>query len=76
MTGQQSSVYRVTGLYKSGRIVSHLVGAVDAYRAIQNVTGIDNRICRVTSALQVSLSDFSQNWFSFHSRTRLQNMRL
>ena len=61
MSGSQSTVYRVTGLYKSGREVSHLVGAVDAYRAIQNVTAVDNRICKVTSALKVSLSDFSQN---------------
>jgi hypothetical protein len=60
MTGSQSTVYRVTGLYKTGRIVSHLVSAVDAYRAIQNVTGIDDRICKITSALKVSLSDFSQ----------------
>jgi hypothetical protein len=60
MTGSQSTVYRVTGFYKSGRIVSHLVDAVDAYRAAYNVSEIDNRIAKITSILPVTLSDFSQ----------------
>jgi hypothetical protein len=63
MTGSQSKVYRVTGQYKSGRIVSHLVGAVDAYRAGQNVATVDNRIAKITSILPVTLSDFSQQEF-------------
>lgn len=60
MVGLQSKVYRVTGFYKSGRKISHLVGAVDAYRAGQNVTAVDNRIAKITSILPVTLSDFSQ----------------
>lgn len=55
MLGSQSTVYRVTGVYKTGRKVSHLVGAVDAYRAMLSVTNADNRIARVTSILPVSL---------------------
>ena len=46
---------------QSGQEYSSLVSAVDAYRAIANVQAYDNRICKVTSALPVSLSDFSQN---------------
>lgn len=61
MSGLQSQIYRVTYLKKSGRKYSSLVSAVDAYRAIQNVTHFDDRICKVLSAMQVSLSDFSQN---------------
>ena len=49
MLGSQSQVYRVIGRYASGRVVNHLVGAVDAYRAIQNVQEIDDRIIRVDS---------------------------
>ena len=50
-----NSIYRVEGYYTSGRFVSHLVSAVDAIRAIYNVTEIDNRIIKVTSAKPVSL---------------------
>lgn len=56
MSGSQSKVYRVTGRYQSGRKVSHLVGAVDAIRAIQSVHNADNRIVRIESALPISLS--------------------
>ena len=52
---QTDRIYRVEGVYNSGRYVSHLVGARDAMRAIMNVTEIDNPIIRVTSALPVSL---------------------
>ena len=55
MTGLQSTVYRVTGYYKSGRLVSHLVAAVDAYRAIVNVRAVDDRICKVSSAVIAEL---------------------
>lgn len=50
-------IYRVQGLYASGRYVSHLVAADDAIRAIHNVQAIDNRIIRVTDARPVSLDE-------------------
>lgn len=43
-------IYRVQGCYRSGRQVSHLVGAPDACRAIMSVQAVDPRIVRVTSA--------------------------
>ena len=43
-------IYRVQGLYNSGRYVSHLVSATDAKHAIESVLNADNRIVRVTSA--------------------------
>lgn len=48
-------IYRVQGLYASGRYVSHLVAADDAIRAIHNVQAVDNRIIRVTDARPVNL---------------------
>lgn len=42
-------IYRVRGAYASGRQVSHLVGAVDAIRAIMSVQAVDNRIIQITS---------------------------
>lgn len=43
-------IYRVSGVYASGRYVSHLIAADDAIRAIHNVQAVDNRIIRVTEA--------------------------
>ena len=43
-------VYRVSGVYASGRYVSHLIEATDALRAIQHLQAVDNRIIRVTEA--------------------------
>ena len=43
-------IYRVQGVYASGRYVSHLVAADDAVRAIHQVSEIDNRIIRITAA--------------------------
>lgn len=51
------SIYRIQGVYASGRYVSHLVAANDALRAIQNVQAIDNRIIRVIDARPVSLDE-------------------
>ena len=48
-------IYRVQGLYASGRYVSHLVAADDAVRAIHSVQAVDNRIIRVTEARPVDL---------------------
>ena len=48
-------VYRVQGVYASGRYVSHLVGAEDADHAIRSVLAADARILRVTRALPVNL---------------------
>ena len=48
-------IYRVEGLYASGRYVSHLVGAPDVVRAIMSVTDADNRIIRVTSCKPANL---------------------
>jgi len=44
------TIYRVQGLYASGRYVSHLVGADNAAHAIASVEAADNRIIRITSA--------------------------
>lgn len=49
------SIYRVQGVYASGRYVSHLVSAADAVRAIHNVQAVDNRIIRITEARPVDL---------------------
>lgn len=43
-------IYRVEGLYASGRYVSHLVGASSAANAMASVAAADNRIIRITSA--------------------------
>lgn len=43
-----TTVYRVEGLYASGRYVSHLVGSRDAHHAIASTLAADNRIIRVT----------------------------
>ena len=51
------TLYRVQGLYASGRYVSHLVASADATRAIRNVLDIDNRIIRVTEARFVNLDE-------------------
>jgi len=47
---QPMTIYRVQGVYASGRYVSHLVGAYSAKNAIDSVTNADNRIIRITSA--------------------------
>jgi hypothetical protein len=44
------AIYRVQGLYASGRYVSHLVGADNATQAMASVAAADNRIIRITSA--------------------------
>ena len=43
-------IYRVSGVYASGRYVSHLIEAADALRAIQHLQAVDNRVIRVTEA--------------------------
>lgn len=48
-------IYRIQGVYASGRHVSHLVAADDAIRAIHNVQAVDNRIIRITDARPVNL---------------------
>ena len=45
------TIYRVQGLYASGRYVSHLVGAFNVRQAIDSVLNSDSRIIRVTKAL-------------------------
>ena len=50
-----STVYRVEGLYASGRYVSHLVGAPDVRTAIASTLNADDRIIRVTKAKPVNL---------------------
>jgi len=44
------TIYRVEGLYASGRYVSHLVGADNVTQAIASVEAADSRIIRITSA--------------------------
>jgi hypothetical protein len=44
-------IYRVQGVYASGRYVSHLVAADDDIRAIHNAQAIDNRIIRAVARL-------------------------
>lgn len=51
------TIYRVTGHYRTGRIVSHLVGAVDAYRAVLSVRDVDPRITGITNCIPVTLDD-------------------
>lgn len=48
-------IYRVRGLYASGRLVSHLVGEVDAVRAIMSVQAVDDRIVTIISCDPVML---------------------
>jgi hypothetical protein len=45
-------IYQVQGFYASGRFVSHLVGASDANEAIASVLAADNRIIRITRAVE------------------------
>ena len=52
---QTDRIYRVEGVYNSGRYVSHLVGAATAKNAIDSVLNADSRIIRVTSAKPISL---------------------
>ena len=51
------SIYRVQGVYASGRYVSHLIEAVDALRAIQHLQAVDNRVIRVTDARPANLDE-------------------
>ena len=50
-------IYRVTGHYRTGRIVSHLVGAPDAYRAVRSVMDADPRITCIANCVMVDLDD-------------------
>ena len=47
---QPMTIYRVQGVYASGRYVSHLVGAYSAKHAMESTLNADNRIIRITSA--------------------------
>ena len=47
---QPMTIYRVQGVYASGRYVSHLVGAYSAKNAMESTLNADNRIIRITSA--------------------------
>ena len=49
-------IYRVEGVYNSGRYVSHLVGAYSAKNAVDSVLNADNRIIRITSAVRTELN--------------------
>ena len=42
------TIFRVQGVYASGRYVSHLVGAANVQNAIDSVLNADSRILRVT----------------------------
>ena len=50
-----TTIYRVEGLYASGRYVSHLVGAPDARTAMDSTLAADNRIIRVTRCKPANL---------------------
>lgn len=52
---QPMQIYRVEGVYVSGKIVSHLVGAYSAKNAIDSVNAADNRIIKITSAKPTSI---------------------
>jgi len=53
---QPMELYRVNGVYNSGRYVSHLVGAYSPQNAIDSVLNADNRIIRITSAVKTELN--------------------
>ena len=42
------TIFRVQGVYASGRYVSHLVGAADIQTAMASVLNADSRILRIT----------------------------
>ena len=44
------TIYRVQGVYASGKYVTHLVGAYNAKHAMESTLNADNRIIRITSA--------------------------
>ena len=46
-----TNIYKVQGLYASGRYVSHQLGAKDAHDAQQAVKEVDPRIIRITKIL-------------------------
>ena len=51
MTGTQSRVYSVTGVCRQGWTISHLVSAVDVFRAIDKALTLDKELIRVTRAM-------------------------
>ena len=48
-------IFRVQGVYASGRYVSHLVGADNVNQAAASVLNADSRILRVTKILPASV---------------------
>ena len=50
-----SLIFRVQGVYASGRYVSHLVGAEDVKTAMASVLDADPRILRITKVTPVGL---------------------
>ena len=57
--GSQTKVYRVTGEFKNGHVVSHLTGAITAYHASLNVKNADPRINRIINIEQVKFQDLA-----------------
>ena len=50
-----SLIFRVQGVYASGRYVSHLVGADNVNQAAASVLNADSRILRVTKILPANV---------------------